>query len=72
LKGEQKRRGEAEKEGSGRDTEAGETEPATTLSVAEKATSASAGDNGACSDGRGGENKRSSSERDRARKWNSP
>ena len=40
-----------------RRTKAGETEPAMTLGVAEEATTASAGDNGACSDGRCGENK---------------
>ena len=45
------------KKGSRRSSEAGETEPATTLGVAEEATIASAGDNGACSDGGCGENK---------------
>ena len=40
-----------------RNTEAGETEPAMTLGVAEEATIASAGDNRACSNGRCGENK---------------
>ena len=33
------------------------TKPATTFGVTEEATIASAGDNGACSNGRGGENK---------------
>jgi len=52
LEGEQERRGKAEKERSRRgNTEAGETEPATTIGVAEEATNASAGDNRACSDG---------------------
>ena len=48
------RGGKIKKEGNGRRrAKAGETEPATTISVAEEATSASTGDNRACSDGRG-------------------
>ena len=46
-----------------RNSEAGETEPATTLGVAEEATIASAGNNWACSDGRCGEDKCGSSAR---------
>jgi len=47
-----------------RGSEAGaKTEPATTFSVAEEATIASAGDNWACSDGMSGENERGSGER---------
>ena len=46
---------------------AGETEPATTISVAEEATIASVGDNRACSDGGCGESKCGSSEGSRAR-----
>ena len=45
---------------------AGETEPATTISVAEEATIASAGDNRACSDGGYGKNECSSGEGIRA------
>jgi len=53
LEGEQKRGGKVEEKGSRRrNTEAGETKPATTFGVAEKATFASAGDNRACSNGR--------------------
>ena len=58
------RGGKIKKEGKRRRrAKAGETEPATTISVAEEATTASAGDNGACSDGGCGENKCSSIER---------
>jgi len=39
------------------------TKPATTIGVAEEAAIASAGDNGACSDGGSGKNKCSSTER---------
>ena len=46
---------------------AGETEPATTISVAEEATIASAGNNRACSNGGCGENECGSSEGIRAR-----
>jgi len=66
LEGEQERRGEDErKEGRRRrSSKAGaKTEPATTSSVPEEATIASAGNNRACSDGRSGENKRGSRER---------
>jgi len=54
LEGEQERRGEDErKEGRRRSSEAGaETKPATTFGMAEEATTAPVGDNGACSDGR--------------------
>ena len=45
-----------------RNSEAGETEPATTIGVAEEATIASAGNNRACSDGGCGENKCGSGE----------
>ena len=55
---EQERGREVEEEGDRRrNTEAGETEPATTIDVAEEATIASAGDNRACSDGRSREDK---------------
>ena len=49
---------------------AGETEPATTISVAEEATIASAGNNRACSNGRSRENECSSGKRNRGR-WKS-
>ena len=54
LEGEQERRGEDErKEGRRRSSEAGaETKPAMTFGMAEEATTASAGDNGACSNRR--------------------
>ena len=48
-----------------------ETDPATTIGVAEEATIASAGDNGACSDGRDREDKCSGSKKWRARGWGS-
>jgi len=50
-----------------RKKEVGETEPATTIGMAEEATIASAGDNRACSDGRSGENKCGSGEGIRSR-----
>ena len=43
------------------------TKPATTIGVAEEAAIASAGDNGACSDGRNRENKHGSGEGIRSR-----
>jgi len=53
LAREQERGRKIEEEGDRRrNPEAGETEPAMTIGVAEKATIASAGDNRACSDGR--------------------
>ena len=53
MEREEERGGEIKKEGrSRRGTKARETEPAMTFGVAEEATIASAGDNGACSDGR--------------------
>ena len=62
------RGGKIKKEGNGRRrAKAGETEPAMTISVAEEATIASAGDNRACSDGGCGENECGSSEGSRAR-----
>jgi len=52
LAREQERGRKVEEEGDRRgNPEAGETEPATTIGVAEEATIASAGDNRACSDG---------------------
>jgi len=68
LEREQERGRKVEEEGNrGRNTEAGETEPAMTIGVAEEATIASAGDNRAYSNGGSGENKCSSSKRIRAR-----
>jgi len=61
------RKAEGKEEGRRRRAKAGETEPATTISVAEEATIASAGDNKACSDGGCGENECSSGEEIRAR-----
>ena len=61
----QKKRRKVEKEERirGRSSETGaKTEFAITLSMAEEANAFSAGDNSACSDGRGGENKCSDSE----------
>ena len=58
--------GKAEKKGNRR-VEAGKTEPATTIGVAEEAAIVSAGDNRACSDGGCGKNECGSSERIRAR-----
>jgi len=43
------------------------TKPATTIGVAEEAAIASAGNNGACSDGRGRKDKRGSGEGIRSR-----
>ena len=60
---EQERGRKVEEEGDRRrNPEAGETEPATTIGVAEEATIASAGNNRACSDGGCGENKCGSGE----------
>ena len=62
------RGGKTKKEGNGRRrAKVGETEPATTISVAEEATIASADNNRACSNGGCGENKCGSSEGIRAR-----
>ena len=55
MEGKQEGGGKVEKKGNRR-AEAGETEPAMTIGVAEEAAIASAGDNQACSDGRSGEN----------------
>ena len=66
MEGEQERGGKVEEKGSRR-IEAGETEPAMTIGVAEEAAIASAGDNRACSNGRCGENKCSSDEGIRSR-----
>jgi len=53
LERESERGGKIKEEGNRRRrTKAGETEPATTIGVAEEATIASAGENRACSDGR--------------------
>ncbi len=51
MEGEQEGRRKAEEERSWRGKTGTETNPATTISVAEEATSASAGDNGAGSNG---------------------
>jgi len=59
---EQEGGGEIEEERRRRSIKARKTEPAMTFSVAEEATIASAGDNGACSDGRSGENECGSNE----------
>jgi len=64
LEREQEGRRKIEKEGRRRSAEAGtENKLATTPSVAKEATIASAGDNGACSDGGSGKDKCSSTER---------
>jgi len=53
LERESERGGKIKEEGNRRRrTKAGETEPATTIGVAEEVTIASVGDNRACSDGR--------------------
>jgi len=68
LEGESERGGEIEKERSRRGrTKAGKTKPAMTFGVAEEATTASAGDNRACSDGGSRENKCGSGQRCRTR-----
>ena len=72
MEGEQEERGKTAREkGIGRrSSEIGaKTELAMTLSMAKKATIASAGDNRACSDGRCGANKCSSNKGVRNRKW---
>jgi len=51
LAREQKGRREAEEKGGGRRKAGTKIEPAMTFGVAEKAITASAGNNGACSDG---------------------
>ena len=51
LEGEQEGRRKAEEKGSRRRKAGTTTEPATTIGVAEEAANASAGDNGACSNG---------------------
>ena len=51
MEGEQEGREKVEEERSWRGKIGTETNPATTIGVAEEATIASAGDNGACSDG---------------------
>ena len=68
MEGEQARRGKVKREkGNGQRIEAGtEDNIATTLSVAEEANAFSAGDNGACSDGRSREDKCGGSQRCRA------
>ena len=68
---EQKGRRKIEEEGRRRSAETGtENKPATTLGVVEEATTASAGDNRACSDGGCGENKCSSDKRNgRRTEW---
>jgi len=53
LEGEQKGGRKVEEKGSRRREAGTTTKPAMTFSVAEEATIASAGDNRACSDGRG-------------------
>ena len=68
MEREQERGGKIKEERSRRrSTQVGETEPATTFSVAEETTIASAGNNQACSDGRSREDEYSSSERARGR-----
>ena len=67
MEGEQERGRKIEEEGNRRRKTGTETDPATTIGVAEEATIASAGDNRACSDGGGGENKCSSSKGRRRR-----
>ena len=68
LEEKQEGRGEDKEKGRRRNTEAGtENKPATTLGVAEEATTASAGNNRACSDGGCGENKCGSGKRNRRR-----
>ena len=64
MEGKQKERGKTErKEGNRkRNTEVGETDIAMTLGMAEKVNASSAGDNSACSNGRGREDECSSSE----------
>ena len=64
---EQKGRGEAKEEEGGRRKEGTMTKPATTISMAEEATIASAGNNRICSDGGCGEDECGSGERSRAR-----
>jgi len=61
LAREQEGEGEIEEERRRRSIEARKTESATTFSVVEEATIASAGNNRACSDGRSGENECSNS-----------
>ena len=58
LEGKQEGKGENKEKGRRRNAETrATTNPATTLGVAEEATIASAGDNGACSNGRDREDK---------------
>ena len=57
MEGEQEGGRKVEKKRNRRGKTGAATKPATTFGVAEEATIASAGNNGACSDGRGGENK---------------
>ena len=68
---EQKGRGEAEKEGGRRRETGTTTKPAMTIGVAEEAN-ASAGDNGACSDGGNREDECGGSKRVGARCWGFP
>ena len=60
MEGEQKRGGKVEEKGSRRREAGTTTKPATTIGVAEEAAIASVGDNRACSDGRGREDKHGS------------
>jgi len=67
LERKQEGRGEIKEKTSWRRIETGETKPAMTFSMAEEATIASTGDNRACSNRRGRENKYGGVERIRIR-----